>query len=133
MNDDPELQRLIAHITANPPRPPETGAEAERYWLLELIAAVDYLQRGIRPDLTIWEAIAEALHDWLASTGIGPATKPIDGYDEYSFTDALVRVVEHLDRRRDLPAADFVTDAVASWARATAGRFNAGTSWVATP
>lgn len=29
--------------------------------LLDLVAAVDYLRRGLRPGITVWEAIAEAL------------------------------------------------------------------------
>ena len=26
-------------------------------WLLDLVAAVDYLRRGIRPDITVWDAL----------------------------------------------------------------------------
>lgn len=30
-------------------------------WLLDLVAAVDHLRRGIRPGITVWDAIEEAL------------------------------------------------------------------------
>jgi len=57
-------------------------------WLLDLVAAVDHLRRGVRPGLTVWDALEEALradepywddpdplrttlHGFLASTG-GP-------------------------------------------------------------
>lgn len=30
-------------------------------WLLDLVAAVDHLRRGIRPGITVWDAVEEAL------------------------------------------------------------------------
>lgn len=30
-------------------------------WLLDLVAAVDHLRRGLRPGLTVWDALEEAI------------------------------------------------------------------------
>ena len=43
-------------------------------WLLDLVSAVDYLRRGLRPDFTVWDALAEAIRWWneeqLATDGL---------------------------------------------------------------
>lgn len=33
--------------------------------ILDLVAAVDHLARGLRHDFTVWDALDEALHRWL--------------------------------------------------------------------
>ena len=41
-------------------------------WLLDLISAVDYLRRGLRPSFTVWDALAVAI-EWAATA---PLTTP---------------------------------------------------------
>lgn len=55
-------------VLGGDPEPLDEGGT----WLLDLVAAVDHLRRGHRPDLTVWDAIAEALrwsHPDLADSG----------------------------------------------------------------
>src|SRR5690606_24399116 len=44
-------------------------------WLLDLVAAVDYLRRGIRPNITVWDALDEALR-WLLTEADGSPEGP---------------------------------------------------------
>lgn len=34
-------------------------------WLLELVITVEFLRRGDRPDLTVWDAVEEAIGWWV--------------------------------------------------------------------
>lgn len=83
-------------------------------WLLDLVAAVDHLRRGVRPGLTVWDAIEEALRagepDWddpdpLRST----------------LTDLLSRTPRSIDVELQV--------AIRRWVLAAAERFNDGHHW----
>ena len=83
-------------------------------WLLDLVAAVDHLRRGLRPGLTVWDAIEEAVRsaepDW-------------DDPDPLrtTLTDLLSRTVGPADL--ELQAG------VRRWALAMAECFNDGHHW----
>ena len=47
-------------MTSHQLLPDEHGVEpleAGGTWLLDLVATVDHLRRGVRPDITVWDAI----------------------------------------------------------------------------
>lgn len=90
--------------------PPEDGGT----WLLDLVAAVDHLRRGLRPGLTVWDAIDEALRlgepDW-------DAPDPLRG----TLTRLLDRTAGPLDVE--------IQAAVRRWVLAAADRYNNGHHW----
>lgn len=83
-------------------------------WLLDLVAAVDHLRRGLRPGLTVWDAIDEALRtgepDW-------DSPDPLRG----TLAALLDRTAGTLDVE--------IQAAVRRWVLAAAGRYNNGLHW----
>jgi len=83
-------------------------------WLLDLIAAVDHLRRGLRPGLTVWDALEEALRA-----------------DEPDWDDAdPMRTTLHAFLASTSGPADLELQAcIRRWVLATAERFNDGHHW----
>lgn len=83
-------------------------------WLLDLVSAVDHLRRGMRPALTVWDALAEALRtgepDW-------DDPDPLRS----SLTDVLDDATTTVDRE--------VQAKVRWWVLAAADRYNHGHHW----
>jgi len=98
----------------------ETLAEGGT-WLLDLVAAVDHLRRGIRPGITVWDAFEEALR-WLTPAGD-------DGEPAWDDPDPLRRTLSRFLDRYEGAAAAGMQVAVRRWAQATAGRYNDGHHW----
>ena len=48
-------------------------------WLCDLVAAVDHLRRGLRPGITVWDAIEEALRWHTPTTDESDGTEPAWG------------------------------------------------------
>lgn len=116
---------------ARPGPPPADGSTA----LLDLVAAVDHLARGLRPGLTCWDAIEEALRWWLNDhrsrlTGTTDPPEP-----RWHDPDPLRTTLQALDialAEPDLPtarAADALHQAIATWAQVHADGYNAGYTW----
>jgi hypothetical protein len=102
--------------------------------LLDLVAAVDHLARGLRHDFTVWDALEEALRWWLADhvaldTGAldGDPDSPRDGTDPLH--GQLGQVIGCLDDHATLTAADILQQAVRRWTTDTADRRNGGHHW----
>lgn len=91
-------------------------------WLLDLIAAVDHLRRGFRPDLTVWDALAEALVwelDERADRAAGTA----------SGRDPLCAALAILVEPSATPTAVRLQTAIRKWTSAMADRYNNGHHW----
>jgi hypothetical protein len=94
--------------------------------LLDLVAAVDYLNRGIRPDLTVWDALEEALAWWLNDRTdlpleVAEADDPL--------RHGLTQLLEHAPAGDDSALAHSLQQALRHWTNATAQRFNNGHHW----
>lgn len=86
-------------------------------WLLDLVAAVDHLGRGARPQLTVWDAIGEAAA-W-ARSGID------HDMESTSFDDAVQAL---LNQSVESGAAAFQA-AIRRWVLAMAIRYNDSYHW----
>lgn len=104
-------------------------------WLLDLVSAVDFLRRGDRPGLTVWDALDEALRCWTAErvglTEGAPDPELIQsGWDDPDpFRTALrtFLAVATVDNETRLDVA--FQQAVRRWGATTAGRCNDGEPW----
>jgi hypothetical protein len=83
-------------------------------WLLDLVAAVDHLRRGLRPGLTVWDAIDEALRI---------------GEPEWDSPDPLRGTLATLLDRTAGPLDVEIQAAVRRWVLAAAARYNNGQHW----
>jgi hypothetical protein len=101
--------------------------------LLDLVAAVDYLARGLRHDFTVWDALEEALRWWLTEQTALTSDAIDDPASARADDDPLhARLDQLLNRLTEDPAvttADVLELAVRHWATAMAERFNAGYHW----
>lgn len=86
-------------------------------WLLDLVAAVDYLRRGIRPGITVWDALGESLRWLLADTDPSP-----DSPDAIAaaIVDAMADNGESM-----IP----IQTAIRRWVITMADRYNDGHHW----
>ena len=86
-------------------------------WLLDLVAAVDYLRRGIRPGITVWDALGESLRWLLAETD-----------PEHDTPDALAAaIVDAMAARDEAPMS--IQTAIRRWVLTMAERYNDGRHW----
>ena len=126
-------------MTVTPTHPWATTAVDEplaegRSWLLDLVAAVDYLRRGIRPNITVWDAIEEALRWWneeqLATNG-ALAPELSEGFWEWEdpLRVVLRGLIDILDHGDNLDAATVAQQAIRRWTTIMGARFNAGYPW----
>lgn len=88
-------------------------------WLLDLVAAVDHLRRGYRPDLTVWDAVTEAIHHDL---DVDPNERLPGGPD--ALGDALTRLTQPREQ-----TAPRLQAAVRHWVTTMAARYNNGHHW----
>ena len=86
-------------------------------WLLDLVATVDYLRRGIRPGITVWDALGESLRWLLAETD-----------PEHDTPDALAAaIVDAMAADADAPVS--IQTAIRRWVLTMAERYNDGHHW----
>lgn len=88
----------------------------------EFVAAVEYVAVVDRPALTIWEALAEALRDWLGDHAP-------DERERDSLRRVLIRLIEMIPED-GVPGghqiSEVVDASVGSWAERQAERLNDG-------
>lgn len=104
-------------MTQNPLEPSPDEADSPDHAttrLLDLVAAVDYLRRGVRPGLTVWDAIEEALRD---------------GEPRWDDPEPLRTALAGLLDRTTGPVDKELQAAIRRWVIATADRFNSGHHW----
>lgn len=83
-------------------------------WLLDLIAAVDHLRRGLRPGLTVWDALEEAVRT---------------GEPDWDDPDPLRTTLHEFLASRSGPADLELQAGIRRWVLAAAERFNDGHHW----
>lgn len=91
-------------------------------WLLDLIAAVDHLRRGYRPDITVWHALTEAI-DWYLDDEHAD-THGVETPGD-ALGDALRRIAEPADTRTTAR----LQAALRRWVTTMANRYNDGHHW----
>ena len=93
--------------------------------LLDLVAAVDHLGRGLRHDFTVWDALEEALA-WHLDEDPGAHASGTD-----TTVDPLRARLGQLVASTSPPggAAELLQAVVRRWNQAMAQRFNAGNHW----
>jgi hypothetical protein len=86
-------------------------------WLLDLVSAVDYLRRGIRPGITVWDALGESLRWLLVETDPSPDSP-----------DAIAAAI--VDAMAATPEAPIsIQTAIRRWVLMMADRYNDGHHW----
>jgi hypothetical protein len=125
-----------AHEPVDPAWPGPDTAEPLRHggtYLLDLVAAVDHLGRGLRHDFTVWDALEEALRSWLAEdAALGAGAVPDDRERPDEDDPLYARLRELVERLADDPStstADAMQQAVRHWVAVMAHRYNAGYHW----
>jgi hypothetical protein len=103
--------------------------------LLDLVSAVDHLRRGIRPGLTVWDAVEEALRWWIADHNGQRHGAPDQTEPRWNDPDPLLSTLRALDVATTTdpddsrPVAPILTDAVTTWTQTHADAYNAGYAW----
>ncbi len=92
-------------------------------WLCDLVAAVDHLRRGLRPGITVWDAIEEALRWHTPTTDEPDGTEPAWGGPD-PLRSTLTRFLHHTG-----PANVEAQLAVRRWVLTMADRYNDGHHW----
>lgn len=114
-------------MTSHQLLPDEPGVEpleAGGTWLLDLVATVDHLRRGVRPDITVWDAIEEALR-WHTPSADGQQPDEPGWGDPDPLRTTLIRFLQHATG----PAGAEAQVAVRHWIVAIAARYNDGHHW----
>lgn len=88
-------------------------------WLLDLVAAVDYLHRGARPGITVWDAIGEAVR-WSAAESLDAAADEAD-------PSAVVVGLSLAGLTRG--EAVVLQASIRRWVLVMADRYNEGCNW----
>lgn len=104
-------------MTTNPLEPISDDTESTddaSTWLLDLVATVDHLRRGVRPGLTVWDAIEEAVRI---------------GEPDWNDTDPLHSALADLLGRATGPVSLELQAAIRRWVLAAADRYNDGHHW----
>jgi hypothetical protein len=86
-------------------------------WLLDLVAAVDYLRRGIRPSITVWDALDESLRWMLTETDASPE----------SSDELAIAIVDAVADNADSMIT--IQTAIRRWVLTMADRYNDGHHW----
>ena len=104
--------------------------------LLDLVAAVDYLSRAHRLDLTVWEALEEALRWWTAERVTLPGDLPASEFAELPWGDdpdplrttmeRLLTVTNRAGGPDGVELGSILTVAVDGWVRRMADQYNDG-------
>lgn len=103
--------------------------------LLDTVAAVDHLRRGLRPSFTVWDALEEALR-WHISEesaktagALEPGSDDLDADDADPLRTQLQRLVLSLNEMPTSYADETIQRALRRWSAAIARTYNAGYSW----
>lgn len=100
-------------------------------WLLQLIGAVDHLRRGLRHQFTVWDALEEALREWLderAADERGHTVPDLPWDANDPLADTLGRFLDAL-ADTDLEARVALQQAVRRWSCRLADAVNDGVAW----
>lgn len=103
--------------------------------LLDLVAAVDFLRRGDRADLTVWNAIEEAIRWWTAEriSTIGGVPDPdvadLAWNDPDALDGALRRFTDALGTGAPVTADVAMQQAVRRWCSSMSSMHNEGAPW----
>jgi hypothetical protein len=111
-----------AWLEAARAQPPDTGGLA----LLDVVAAVDHLARGLRPGFTVWDALEEGLRWWHTERAGSPASS-LDRADP--LRSRLAELLDGLAADGGTTLAEVLDQALRRWATAMADRYNAGYHW----
>ena len=110
---------------------PEPLSEAGAV-LLDLVAAVDFLRRGIRPGFNVWDALEEALRNWTIEEHTHTSGAP-DPEAIWAWKDPLVETlrwtIQILDDQHDASASEAFQQAIRHWTTTMSDRFNSGCEW----
>lgn len=119
---------------------PDTDADVEDLaaggsHLLDLVAAVDFLRRGDRIGLTVWEALEEAVRWWVAERvsaidGVpDPEIADLRWADHEAFHHALSGMLVAVQLEPPLTVEVGLQQAVRRWTATMSSRHNGGASW----
>ena len=100
--------------------------------LLDLVAAVDFLRRGDRHGLTVWDALEEALRWWTAeqASAVAGVSDPELADLVWGDSDPLRSSLTHLLAATDTVATDVaIQQAVRRWAATMSSLYNDGAPW----
>lgn len=99
--------------------------------LLDVVAAVDHLARGLRHDFTVWDALDEALGWWLIeqASHTGGAIEDPDPAGEDPLNAHMTQVLDLVAHEPDTTVAEVFQQAIRRWATTMAERFNGGYHW----
>lgn len=104
-------------------------------WLLDLVVAVNFLRRGDRHGLTVWDAIEEAVRLWVAervSTIHGvpdPDFAELAWADPISLDRALSRLLDTLNIDPTMTAAVALQQSIRRWLDVMASVHNDSQPW----
>jgi hypothetical protein len=108
-------------------RPHSEDLDDGTYWILQLVAAVDFLRRGDRHAFTVWDAFEEALTWWTAAHQ-EPIPEATDSDDETCLQTAITRFLRLADQL-DVDASEGVQQAVRHWVETIGQLYNYGRRW----
>lgn len=103
--------------------------------LLDLVAAVDFLRRGDRIGLTVWEALEEAVRWWVAERvsaidGVpDPEVADLPWADDEAFHHALNGLLAAAQLQPPLSVDLACQQAVRRWTATMSSRHNSGDPW----
>jgi len=117
MNPDPEWTDYFN----KPDGPYVEDLDLGGTWLIDLVTAVDFLRRGDRPGLTVWDAIEEAVRWWVverASTSHGiphSENAELTRAEPFSLDHTLSRMLEALTLEPPATAAVALQQSIRRW------------------
>jgi hypothetical protein len=85
--------------------------------LLELVAAVDYLRRGVFPGFTVWDGIEQALR-WHVNIEA-----------DFAESDPLARAIRVAIAQTGQSSASALDAAIRAWIDSTSAVYNEGHRW----
>jgi hypothetical protein len=103
--------------------------------VLDVVAAVDHLARGLRHDFTVWDALDEALDWWLleqasdADGAVEDPTTATGANDADPLRTHMAQVIDLVGHDADTTFAEALQQAIRRWATTMAERFNGGYHW----
>jgi len=101
-------------------------------WLLELVIAVEFLRRGDRTNLTVWDALEEAIRWWTTERNsaldgvVDPDVADLTPDEPGALGDALSRLTCALRTQPDANAELALQQAVRRWCTSMSAIHNEG-------
>jgi hypothetical protein len=103
--------------------------------LVDVASVVDHMRSGVRPGLTVWIAVEEALKWWTEEAqtldhGV-PRADDLDFHleDPDPLRTALVRFVDAIDDTDQLTAGEAFQQAIRRWVTTMSDHYNKGCPW----